>query len=511
MGVFELVLGLLLGGVGLVLLAPSLGAPWPTLLALGGAALAFVPGMPVLALDPRLALALFVAPVIMDAAYDASPRDLRDNWFPLGSLVLGAVALTVIVVAATARRLDPGLPWAAALALGAIVAPPDAAAATAVLRQVRLPHRLMVILEGEGLLNDASALLIYRVAVSTALGGITLWTVPLAALGAVAGVALGVALARPVVAVIARVPDGPAVVLLQFLGTFGVWLLADALDLSAVLTVIAYATAVSRFAEGRMGPRQRRASYAVWEVAVFVLNVLAFVLVGSQLRGILLRVDGQAWHYAAFSLAVFAATVLARFAWVLPVNTVIRWKIRRFGTSPRRPLPLPTLQGGVVIAWCGMRGMVTLAAALAVPDGFPERDLIVAAAFCTVLGTLVVQGFTLRPMLARLSLPQDESVEDEVALARTELARAALVALEPDSDTEAGRLLARKYGSLSGPQEPEADRLASSLGLLRRRTMAAQRASLMALRRSDRIGDEAFRRLEEEFDWAEMDLESPRD
>ncbi len=193
MAVFELVLALLFGGVALALLAPRLGVPWPALLALAGAALAFVPGVPEVALDPELALALFVAPVLLDAAYDASSRDLRDNWAPVGGLVLGAVGLTVVAVAVVARWLEPSLPWAAAVALGAIVAPPDAAAAAAVLRQVRLPHRVMVILEGESLLNDATALLIYRVAVGAVAGGLMAWTVPMLALSAAGGVLLGLA------------------------------------------------------------------------------------------------------------------------------------------------------------------------------------------------------------------------------------------------------------------------------------------------------------------------------
>ena len=187
MAEFELMLALLLGGVGLALLAPRLGVPWPALLAMAGAALAFVPGVPNVELDPELALALFVAPVLLDAAYDASPRDLRDNWVPVSGLVLGAVGLTVAAVAGVARWLEPSLPWAAAVALGAIVAPPDAAAAGAVLRQVRLPHRVTVILEGESLLNDASALLIYRLAVGTAAGGITTWTAPAARCGSLGG------------------------------------------------------------------------------------------------------------------------------------------------------------------------------------------------------------------------------------------------------------------------------------------------------------------------------------
>src|SRR5512143_1351252 len=171
MEVFEIVIALLLAGAGLTALARRIGTPYPALVALAGAALALVPGTPTLVLDPELALTLFVAPVLLDAAFDASPRDLRANWRSVAGLAIGAVILTIIVVAVAVRLLVPAMPWAAAIALGAIVAPPDAAAATAVLRQLRPPHRLLVILEGESLFNDASALLVYRLAVGAALAG----------------------------------------------------------------------------------------------------------------------------------------------------------------------------------------------------------------------------------------------------------------------------------------------------------------------------------------------------
>jgi monovalent cation/hydrogen antiporter len=229
-------------------------------------------------------------------------------------------------------------------------------------------------------------------------------------------VALGIALARAYLALIARVEDVAPSVVLQFLGTFGVWLLADALRLSAVLMMVAYAVTLARTAPSRMGARKRRSSYAVWDVAVFVLNVLAFILVGLQLRGILGRVDGRAGRYAFFAAAVLAAVILVRIAWVMSYYVVARWKDRRFGSRPRRPLLPRTVQAGVVISWCGMRGIVTLAAALALPAAFPGRDLILFASFCVVLGTLVLQGLTLRPLLSRLTLPPDESVDQEVAL-----------------------------------------------------------------------------------------------
>lgn len=507
MTVFELVLALLLGGVGLALLAPLLGVPWPALLALAGAALALVPGVPDVALDPELALALFVAPVLLDAAYDASPRDLRANWAPVGGLVFGAVGLTVAAVAAVAHSLQPSLPWAAAITLGAIVAPPDAAAATAVLREVHLPHRVRVILEGESLLNDATALLIYRTAAGAVIGGVTAWTIPLLVLSAAGGVALGIACARTYFFLMRRLGHGAPSVVLQFLGTFGVWLLADRLGLSAVLTMVAYALTLARLAPGRIGARQRRDSYAVWEVAVFVLNVLAFILVGLQLRGILSRLDGQIGRYALFAAAVLATTVLVRIVWVLAYHGITR---RMTGAGPSG-----TVQGGSVIAWCGMRGIVTVAAALALPVGFPGRDLLVFASFGVVLGTLVVQGLTLRPLLAGLTLPRDESVANEVSLARIEAARAALQALDAvegtDRNTEARLLLQREYRArLEQPAQPgAAPPDPTGISALRQRALAAERRTIAALRREERIGDDAFHLIEEELDWAQADLEEP--
>jgi monovalent cation/hydrogen antiporter len=505
MAVFELILALLLGGVGLVLISSKLGMPWPSLLALAGVALALIPGIPAVSLEPDLALALFVAPILLDSGYDASPRDLRDNWLPVGSLVLAAVGLTVTAVAFTAHWLEPAMPWAAAVALGAIVAPPDASAATAVLREVRLPHRMRVILEGESLLNDASALLIYRFAIGAVAGGVTVWTAPLLAMGAIGGIILGTVLARLYFVIIKHVDEGAPAVVLQFLSTFGVWLLADALGLSAVLTLVAYAIGLARRAPGISGARHRRASYAVWGVTVFVLNVLAFILIGLQLRGILARLDGAVGGSVLFAGAVLLVTILVRFIWVMTNNTVFRWKERHFIRKGARPLPLPNIQGGLVISWCGMRGIVTLAAALSLPEHFPQRDLIVFTAFCVVVGTLVVQGLTLRPLLSMLTLPTDNSVDAEIALARKRTAQAALAVLGVDRNTEAGHLLALQYeGRIAAAGQQSLD--ATGFGSLHRRTLAAERTCLAALRREGHIGDNAFHLIEEELDWAEAEV-----
>jgi CPA1 family monovalent cation:H+ antiporter len=235
MVVFELVIGLLFVGVLLSLAARRAHVPYPALLALSGAALALVPNAPSVVLDPELALTLFVAPVLLDASYDSSPRDLKENWRQITGLALLAVGFTVVAVALVARACEPQLSWAAAIALGAIVAPPDAAAATAVLKQLRLPHSLLVILEGESLFNDASALLIYRLAVAAAItGSFSGWmAVPMLLLSSLGSVVLGLVLARVALPLFGRIEQVGAAVLTQFLSTFGIWILAERMHLRA--------------------------------------------------------------------------------------------------------------------------------------------------------------------------------------------------------------------------------------------------------------------------------------
>src|SRR5918998_3079945 len=320
MEVFEIVVAMLLGGAALAAVARRFGAPYPALVALAGAALALIPGVPTLVLDPELALTLFIAPVLVDAAYDASPRDLRANWRLVAGLALGAVALTIAVVAVVARLLVPGMPWPAAIALGAIVAPPDAAAATTVLKALRPPHRLLTILEGESLFNDASALLIYRLAVgAAAAGSLSGWSVlPTLLVVTVGSVVLALVLARLSLAVNARIHDVSTAVVVQFCTTFGVWMLAERLHLSGIITLVVFAMTASRRAPEIMPARIRIPAWAVWEVAVFVLNVLAFILVGFQLQSIVARLDqATLGRYTAVAATVCVTTMLVRLAWVI--------------------------------------------------------------------------------------------------------------------------------------------------------------------------------------------------
>jgi CPA1 family monovalent cation:H+ antiporter len=518
---FELVITLLLVGAVLAAWARRLHIPYPALLALAGAALALVPNTPTVTLDPQLALTLFVAPVLLDAAFDASPRDLRHQWRPVASLALLAVAITVAAVAVVARRIVPDLPWPAAIALGAIVAPPDAAAATAVLRQLRPPHRLLVILGGESLFNDASALLIYRLAVGAATtGAIAGWqVVPLLLAVTLGSALLGIVLARVFLLATLRIRDVATAVILQFIGTFAVWVIAERLHLSGIVTMVVYAISVARVAPDLTPASVRIPSYAVWEVAVFVLNVLAFILVGLQLKPILGRLNRTEWiTYAQMAAAVCATVVLVRIVWVVGTVSLRRWIDRwRGATGGTRE----TWRGALVIAWCGMRGTVTLAAALALPDGgsaaaFPYRDLILFTAFWVVLGTLVLQGMTLPLLLSRLRLRDDGTVEREVQLARAETARAALDALDGGAGASGdAAILRRAYEARLAHAEsalqhggPEAPGGAPPVAHALQAAVDAERRVLSELRTDGTIGDDAFHRIEEEIDRAELGAES---
>ena len=506
MAVFEIVIALLLAGAALAAIARRFGLPYPALLALAGAALALIPGTPTVMLDPQLALALFVAPVLLDAAFDASPRDLREHWRPVASLALGSVALTVAAVAATARWLVPELPWAAAVALGAIVAPPDAAAATAVLRQLRPPHRLLVILEGESLFNDASALLIYRLALGAAMGSVVVGyqVAPMLLVVTAGSVVLGLALSRVIRFVTPRIRDVATSVIVQFVGTFAVWLIAEGVHLSGILTMVVFAMAVARTAPDQITARIRIPSYAVWDVVVFVLNVLAFILVGLQLKPILARLGGGgAVGYLGTAAAVCAVVMLVRIVWVMGGELAGR---PLMGRGPERSGRCGSPRNAAVVAWSGMRGIVTLAAALALPAGFPFRDLLLFTAFCVVVGTLIVQGLTLRPLMHSLGVQQDDAVDREVRLARTETARAAVAALDgPGQESEAAHFLRGQYGARLPEAPPSGDGVPARE--LIRRAVAAERRRLVALRADGTIGDDAFHRVEEELDWAELNAE----
>jgi CPA1 family monovalent cation:H+ antiporter len=488
--------------------ARRVGAPYPVFLALGGAVLAFFPVLPSFTLPPELVLAVFVAPVLLDAAFDASLRDLRDNWVPVTGLVVCAVGLTTVAVAIVVRQFLPSMPWAAAIALGAIVAPPDAVAATAVLRQLQPPQRILTILEGESLLNDATALLIYRLAVGAVAADTfsAASVAPTFLIGVIGSVIAGPALGWIVQRVLERVTHVPTAIILQFVTTIGVWLLAERLRLSAVLTMVCFAMAMSQTAPERTPARMRIPTYAVWETVVFALNILAFIFIGLQLPAILERIAiGDRGRYAAIAGAVTITVIVVRIAWHMSFNAVIRWRDRRHGFHPPRPMLRPSVGSGLVISWSGMRGIVSLAAAMALPAAFPQRDLILFTTFAVVLGTLVVQGLTLKPLLRALNLHDGDPVAREMRAVRQRALQAALGVIDQSRSAIAPTVRQEFMARLSPePRSGEPDVAREELTDLYRQGLTAARQAVHTMRNTDEIGDDAFHEIEEELDWLEM-------
>lgn len=389
----EALLTLMAACVVLAVVARFAGLPYAVALILGGILLAFIPGLPRVALDPEIALAFFLPPLLVGSAYRTDWRAFQRNIRAILLLALGCVAFTSFAIGWLARWLIPEMPWPAAIALGAILAPPDAVAAAAVLQRLRLPPRIVTVLEGESLVNDASSLVIYRLAVSAmAMGSVA----PLEAGGAfllvsLGGIAVGWILGRAVLWVFARIKDTLLETTLTFLGTYAAFFTAEALHLSGVLAVVTAGMIFGRAQYRIFSARTRLESKMVWEFLEFVLTSLVFILIGLQLREILERLEARGtWELVGLALAVSLALIVSRFLWIFPAM----WLPSRIKSLARHE-PRPPVSHMVVLSWAGMRGVVSLAAALALPADFPERDIIVFLAFCAILATLVAQGTTL--------------------------------------------------------------------------------------------------------------------
>lgn len=338
MHIFETIIILLVGATLLSALARRFAIPYPALLALGGVCIAMFPiqGLPELDVSPELILTLFVAPVLLDAAHGTSLRDLRKNWRPISSLVLIAVGLTTLAIACIVRYLIPDMPWGAAIALGALLAPPDAVAAMAVLGQVNPPHRIRTVLEGESLFNDASSLLIYKLAVSAVVAGSFHATdaLPPFLLVVFGSVITGWFLARIARYQISLVKDVPTAVILQFALTFGVWILAEHLGLSGVVTIVIFGLTISRYSTLSMPARLRISSFAIWDSAIFILNVLAFTLIGLQVRPIFEGLDdAQSLHMVLLALILLVAVIAVRFIWIMSHTLLHRFLKPRAGVD----------------------------------------------------------------------------------------------------------------------------------------------------------------------------------
>ncbi len=521
---FEFLLLLLVVVLGLELLARRLKLPPAAALVAGGMALAFVPGVPVVELDPDLVLVLFLPPLLMDGAYLTVLSDFRRHIGGILSLAVGAVAFTTFAVGVAAHWAVPSLPWAACFALGAVVSPPDAVAAKAVLESVKLPRRLRVLLEGESLVNDAAGLVLFRFAVAAALTGTfstgqALGTFTVLAAG---GVALGLGFGLAWVKLLGRLGDTSLMIAAAFLLPWASYVAGEALHVSGVISTVTAGLVFGWYQHEIFSAEVRMKGTAFFQVVIFLLEAFVFILIGLSLRGVVERLGGFG---AAFGVlggpiaAVLLGVTLSRFAWVFATDGLVSLAARWRG---RRRVPF-SAAGSAVLSWAGMRGVVTLAIALSLPEEMPGRDLILAAAFAVILVTVLVQGTTIGWLIRRLGLGLEDE-RDAAQLTQVQamarMTAAQLAAIEPlarlpDGSLRHPRLLeqftyrADIMARLSASQQDAtAERRAHFEVMLA--AAAAGRAEILKLHRSGQIHDEVLRAIERGLDLQEVLAEAGR-
>jgi len=480
-------LGLLVAAGALLALAPTLGVPYPILLVLGGLALAFVPGVPEFDLPPELVLVALLPPLLYSSAFFTSLRDFRANARPIGLLALGLVGATTVTVAAVAHWVA-GMPWNAAFVLGAVVSPTDPIAATAIARRLGVPRRVVTIVEGESLVNDATALVLYRTAVGAVVAGsFSLWEAGgRLLLGVAAGVAIGLAVGWVVRQVRRRLDHPPTEITIALLTPYLAYLPAEALGVSAVLAAVTVGIYMGWHTPELTTAETRIQGFAFWTILVFVMNAVLFTLVGLQLPVVL---DGLEERSTAsllgYAVVVSVAVILTRILWVFPFTYLLRVLDLRV---ERRPLQW---RPAGVVSWSGLRGAVSLAAALAIPlstdagTPFPERDLIVFLTFAVILATLVFQGLTLPAVIRMLGVHADDEEETrEEAKARIRAAEAALARLDDlvEEDWVRSDTAERLRGLYGFRRDRFAERFGKGEGGVEEQSLAYQRLRRELLR-----------------------------
>jgi Na+/H+ antiporter len=523
METLELLVGLLAAVAVVVRLAGRTPIPEPVLLMLAGLAVALIPGLPEVELDPELILALFLPPLLYWAALHTDLRDLRGNLRPIALLAVGLVLATTAAVAVLGHVVL-GLPWAVAVVLGAIVSPPDPVAAVAVAGRLGLPRRMVTILEGEGLLNDATALVLFRMAVAAAVSG-TFSIVEAGgelAVSAVGGTAVGLVVGWVGSRVLRRVSEAPVENTVKLLLPYVAWLAAERVHASGVLAVLACGLLMSRH-WGSISSGARLQARQLWDWLVFVLEGLSFVLVGVQLRTVVEGIEGRSLtDLALAALALNLVVVVVRLAWVYPAS----W-LPRLSARVRERDPYPGWRSVTVVGWAGMRGVVTLALALAIPtevaggEPFPDRNLVVFLAFTVIVVTLVGQGLSLPAVIRWLGVGSDDegaAGDGRRALARlSEVALDHLDALDPESDgvpTELVDRLRERYRTRLAHLDQQVDESppdsTRAYAELVHDLLGAQREELRRLREQGAVTPEVARRLDHDLDAEEARLERER-
>jgi CPA1 family monovalent cation:H+ antiporter len=524
----EIIIGLLVLVTGLVWLATKLRVPYPILLVLGGLLIALAP-LPAVPLRPDLIFLLFLPPLLYRAGLLTSWRDFRANLRPISMLAIGLVLATTLAVAYVAHALI-GLPWPAAFALGALISPPDAVAATSIMGRMRIPKRIVTILEGESLVNDASALVIYTFAIAAAVSGE--FSVAEASyrfvIVAAGGIAIGYAVGMLISWIRKHLNDPAVDTLVSLLVPFIAYLPAEWLHVSGVLAVVTAGLYVGRQLPRTTSSEQRLRLFAIWDALIFLLNGIVFILIGLQLPGIVESIrDDPAMtvgRLTTYTLIIALVTIVVRFVWVYVAGFM-----PSFGRHQATP-PSSDLRGVrplFLMSWSGMRGIVSLAGAMALPlsEGyqFPHRDQVIFITFGVILVTLVGQGLTLPLVIRALKLGADDDEEREEALARRELAYAALARLETmvlmgeaskelvDGVRESYELRVQRFNHrLTETNEMELADPCADVVDVELEAIEAERLTLIKLRDDDLIADEILRRVQNELDLAELRLRTEK-
>lgn len=521
----ELLILLLISLAGFGLLARRLQVPEPIVLVLGGLAVSLVPGLPAVELQPEYVFLIVLPPLLYAQAWGTSWKDFCDNFRAISLLAIGLVLFSTTIIAYVAHALVPGLPLAAAFVLGAIVSPPDAVAASAIAERLRLPKRMVIILQGESLVNDATGLLAYKVALAAVVTG----SFSIAHAGAgflivvAGGVAIGLAVGWIFTWLLRWIRDDLIDMVLLLLAPYAAYLGAERLHVSGVLATVAAGIWLGARGPELLSASTRLTGAAFWSTLVFLLNGFLFMLIGLQLPGVIRNLHAHSWVEVLRDAAVLgAAVIISRILWVFPGAYLPRWLSPRL----RARDPMPPWSHIAVLGWCGMRGGVSLAAALAVPhllpDGteFPERDLVLFFTFCVILVTLVGQGLSLPWLIRRLGVitdPSESGAEREArrAAAHAALARIEQFAAEHRLAEDSVLLVMERYQQrLSHLSDEMADTLGWSPARqrsiesrrLRREAVAAERHQLIALHRQNRLSIELLHKLQRELDLEETRL-----
>ena len=500
--------------------ARAVHIPYPIVLVVGGLGLGFLPGMPDAELAPELVLVIFLPPLLYSAAFFANLHDLRRNLRPITLNAVGLVLVTMCAVAAAVKALVPEMPWAAAFTLGAIVAPTDPVAATEIMRRMAVPRRMVSVVEGESLINDGTALVAYRTAAAAIGGTFSIWEAGLEfVLSAAGGIAIGLVVGWVITEIRRRIDDIPVEITIALLSGYAGYVPAEAVHASGVLAAVTVGIVVGWKAPEISTASMRLQGYAVFEILVFLLNALLFVLIGLQLPMILDELSGEPagqllWWCVAISLVV----ILTRLLWTHMLVFVVRALDRRPELIPRRT----TWQMRTIGGWAGMRGSVSLAAALALEPDFPQRDLILLITFAVIFATLVLQGLTLPALIRRLGIEDDGADAAEELVGRRAAAEVALARLDElaeeewtyDDTVERMRRLyryrGRRFAARAGEGDDDSDGMehrSLKYQKLHRMVLDAQRAELVRLRNAGEISNEVMHRLERELDLEEERLE----